>query len=77
MSDAPVVCRFDRLGTMEAVPYGLSRDLSTSMSRERGDDKVQSIELPVSQLGLFLFLHLHPDSTTHRRDVLVHPRFLT
>lgn len=52
-----VVFRF-RLGSMEKVPYGVSRDPC--------NEKVQSIELPVAHLGLFLFLHLHPDSTTHR-----------
>lgn len=51
-------CHSPRLGSSEKVPcFG---------GKDGGDEKVQAIELPVSQLGLFLFLHLHPDSTTHR-----------
>lgn len=47
-----------RLGSTDRVPsFG---------GKEGGDEKVQAIELPVSELGLFLFLHLHPDATAHR-----------
>lgn len=44
-----------RLGSTEKVSGGVGKE-----------GKVQAIELSVSQLGLFLFLHLHPDSTNHR-----------
>lgn len=44
-----------RLGSTERVSSGVHKE-----------DKVQAVELSVSQLGLFLFLHLHPDSTNHR-----------
>lgn len=47
--------RADRLGSTEKVSSGVGKE-----------DKVQSVQLSVSQLGLFLFLHLHTDSTNHR-----------
>ncbi|CAN0137647.1 unnamed protein product, partial [Ectocarpus sp. 12 AP-2014] len=49
-------CHSPRLGSTEKVSVGVGKE-----------DKVQSVQLSVSQLGLFLFLHLHTDSTNHRR----------
>ncbi|CAB1108745.1 unnamed protein product [Ectocarpus sp. CCAP 1310/34] len=48
-------CHSPRLGSTEKVAVGVGKE-----------DKVQSVQLSVSQLGLFLFLHLHTDSTNHR-----------
>eukprot|EP00903_Cladosiphon_okamuranus_P009851 g9361.t1 len=48
-------CHSPRLGSTEKASGGVTKE-----------GKVQAIELSVSQLALFLFLHLHPDSTNHR-----------